>query len=61
MIRSRLAAVVLIVLGTAPCGAAEAAGAAPGAGQRATHRLLRPSTARPQPPFADFIAAPTEP
>jgi hypothetical protein len=55
MIRSRLAAVMLIVLGTALCGAAEGQTApAPGAGQRATHRLLRPSTARPSHRSPDF-------
>jgi len=48
MFRSRIVAALLIVVGTALCGPAEAQTATtPGAGQRATHRLLRPSTSRP--------------
>ena len=56
MIRSRLAAAMLIISGTALWGAAEAqtAPATGGAGQRATHRLLRPSTARPSHRSPDF-------
>ncbi len=55
MIRFRLAAAMLIIAGTALCGAAEAQTApATGAGQRATHRLLRPSTARPSHRSPDF-------
>jgi hypothetical protein len=55
MIRFRLAAAMLIIAGTALWGAAEAQTApATGAGQRATHRLLRPSTARPSHRSPDF-------
>jgi hypothetical protein len=55
MFQSRIVAALLIVVGTALCGAAEAQTATrPGAGQRATHRLLRPSTARPSHRSPDF-------
>jgi len=55
MFRLRLAAAALVVAGAAHLGTAEAQTApASGAGQRATHRLFRPSTARTSHRSPDF-------